>query len=63
MLFFTKAILLFAVRDAQCITRDRFRKERVKYKVSLMNGSSLILPRVQHKVVLVVLRTVFAVGF
>ena len=28
-----------------------------------MNGSSLILPRVQHKVVLLVLRTVFAVGF
>ena len=28
-----------------------------------MNGSSLILPLIQHKVVLVVLRTVFAVSF
>ena len=30
---------------------------------SLMNGNSLILFRIQHKVVLLVLRTVFAVGF
>ena len=28
-----------------------------------MDGSSLILPLIQHKVVLVVLRTVFAVSF
>ena len=28
-----------------------------------MNGSSLILPLIHHKVVLVVLRTVFAVSF
>ena len=28
-----------------------------------MNGSSLILPRIQHKVILLVLRTVCAVGF
>ena len=28
-----------------------------------MNGSFLILPRIQHKVVLLVLRTVFVVGF
>ena len=27
-----------------------------------MDGSSLILPRIQHKVVLLVLRTVLAVG-
>ena len=43
--------------------KDRFRKERDKYKVSLMNGSSFISPRIQRKVVLLVLRTVVAVGF
>ena len=42
---------------------DRFRKERDKYKISLMNGSSFILPRIQHQVVLLVLRTAFAVSF
>ena len=45
------------------LCQDWLRKDRDKYKVSLMIGSSLILPRIQHKVVLLVLRTVFAVGF
>ena len=35
--------------------KDRFRKERDQYKVSLMNESFLILSRIQHEVVLVVL--------
>ena len=39
----------------------RFRKERDKYKVSLINRNSFIPPRIQHKVL--VLRTVFAVCF
>ena len=34
-----------------------------KYTVTLINRSYLILPRIQHKVVLLILRTVFAVGF
>ena len=39
------------------------KKEKGKYTVTLINRSYLILPRIQHKVVLLVLRTVFAVGF
>ena len=42
---------------------DRFRKERDKYSISLMNGSSFILPRIQHQVLLLVLRSEFAVSF
>ena len=41
---------------------DRFEKERDKYKISLMNGSSFILPCIQPKVLLLVLRTAFAVS-
>ena len=41
---------------------DRFGKERCKYKISLMNESSFILSRIQHKVLLLVLRTAFAVS-
>ena len=40
-----------------------FRKEKGKYTATLINRFSLILPRIQHKVVLLVLQTVFAVGF
>ena len=40
-----------------------FAKEKGKYTVTLINRSYLILPRIQHKVVLLVLRIVFAVGF
>ena len=39
-----------------------FPKERDKYNISLMNRNSLILPRTQHKVVLLVVLTMFAVG-
>ena len=39
-----------------------FPKERAKFNVSLMNRGSLILPRIQHKVVLLVVLTMFAVG-
>ena len=42
------------------------KKEKGKYTVTLINRSYLILPLpliFQHKVVLLVLRTVFAVGF
>ena len=46
-----------------CVVKVGFKKrETTEYKVSLMIGSSLISPRIQHKVVLLVLRTVFAVG-
>ena len=45
------------------LLRQEFRKEKDKYKKCLMNESFLILPRIQRKVVLLVLRTVFAVGF
>ena len=37
-------------------------QEKGKYTVTLINSCSLILPRIQHKVVLLVLRIVFAVG-
>ena len=39
------------------------KREGTKYTVTLINRSYLILPRIQHKVVLLILRTVFAVGF
>ena len=42
---------------------DFLRKEKGKYTVTLINRSYLILPGIQHKVVLLVFRTVFAVGF
>ena len=42
------------------LCQDWLRKERDRHKVSLMSGSSLILPLIQHKVVLLVLRTVIS---
>ena len=42
---------------------DLFRKEEGKYTVTLINGSSLISQRIQHKVVLLVVLTIFARGF
>ena len=42
---------------------DFLRKEKGKYTLTLINRSYLIFPRIQHKVVLLILRTVFAVGF
>ena len=42
---------------------DLFRKEEGKYTVTLIIGSSLILQRIQHKVVLLVVLTIFAGGF
>ena len=39
------------------------RKEKGKYTVTLINRCSLILSRIQHKVVLLVLQIVFAVDF
>ena len=36
-------------------------KEKGKYMITLINRCSLILPRIQHKVVSLVLQTVFAV--
>ena len=38
-------------------------KERDKYNVSLMNRSSVILPHTQHKIIVLVVLTMFAVGF
>ena len=40
-----------------------FGKEKGKCTVTLINRCSLILPRIQHKVVLLVLQIVFAAGF
>ena len=40
-----------------------FRKEKGKYTVILINRCYLIWPRIQHKVVLLVLQIVFAAGF
>ena len=45
-----------------CFVKILFRKEKGKYTVTLTNRCNLILPRIQHKVVLLVLRTVFAIG-
>ena len=42
---------------------DLFRKEEGKYTVTLIKGSSLIPQRIQHKVVLLVVLTIFAGGF
>ena len=42
---------------------DLFRKEEGKYTVTLIIGSSLIPQRIQHKVVLLVVLTIFAGGF
>ena len=56
----------FFVDNIFCLVflKDRFRKERDKYKVSLINRRSLILHRIQHKGVLfLVLRTVSAACF
>ena len=39
------------------------KREGKIYAVTLINRSYLILPHIQHKVVLLVLQTVFAVGF
>ena len=47
----------------RALLRFFLQKETGKYTVTLINRSYLILPRIQHKVVLFVLRTVFAVGF
>ena len=43
----------------------RFFAKRLKgkYTVTLINRSYLVLPRIQLKVILLILRTVFAVGF
>ena len=38
-------------------------KKKGKCTVTLINRSYLILPRIQHKLALLVLRTVFAVCF
>ena len=46
-----------------CSFCDFLRKEKGKYTVTLINRSYLILPRIQRKVILLILRTVFAVGF
>ena len=43
--------------------KDLFRKEEGKYTVTLIIGSSLIPQRIQHKVVLLVVLTIFAAGF
>ena len=40
-----------------------FRKEKRNYAVTSINRCYLILPRIQHNIVLLVLRTVFAIGF
>ena len=42
---------------------DFLRKEKGKYTVTLINRSYLILPHIQQKVVVLVLQTVFAIGF
>ena len=39
------------------------REGKIHSTVTLINRSYLILPHIQHKVVLLVLRTAFAVGF
>ena len=46
-----------------CFVEIFSEKRRAKTQYLWLNRSSLILPRIQHKVVLLVLRTVFAVGF
>ena len=43
-----------------CFVKVGFEKRETNTRLSLMTGSSLILPRIQHKVVLLVWRT--AVG-
>ena len=56
----------FFVDDIFCFVKIGFDKKRDKYKVSLMNGSSLILPCIQSAQSCsscIVPRTVFAVGF
>ena len=40
-----------------------FGKEKGKYTITLINRSSLISIRIQHKVVLLVVLTVFAIDF
>ena len=40
-----------------------FAKREGKYTVALINRSYLIMPCIQHKVVLFTLQTVFALGF
>ena len=47
----------------RALLRFFFRKEKGKYAVTSINRCYLILPRIQHKIVLLVLRTVFAIGF
>ena len=49
--------------DVIVLCWDFLRKEKGKYTVTLINRSYLIFPRIQHKVVLLVLRSVFAVCF
>ena len=54
----------FYVDNIICLVKiRRFRKERDKYKVSLINRNSFISLCIQYKVALLVLRTVFAVCF
>ena len=51
---------LFRTGDAKSETH--YAKRNALCKVSLMNRSSLISPRIQHKVALLQVLTVFAVG-
>ena len=46
-----------------CFVETFLRKEKGTYRVTSINRSYLILRRIQHKVVLLLLRIVFAVGF
>ena len=47
----------------RALFRSFQRKEKGKYTVTFKNRSYLILPRIQDKVVLLVLQTLLAVGF
>ena len=49
-----KMICWSTVRSYIVLCWDFLRKEKGKYTVTLINGSYLILPRIQHKVVVVV---------
>ena len=61
--FSTKNWLEISVDVISCFVEIFLRKEKRKYRVTSINRSYLILPRIQHKVVLLVLQIVFAVGF
>ena len=61
--FSAKNWLEISVDVISCFVETFLRKEKGKYRVTSINRSYLILPRIQHKVVLLVLQTVFAVSF